>query len=71
VNGRFSKTPFFRDELKGKIHAYANMQFVEGHMSDNDLTLGQPIAYEKGEIMLVVDASNQKLRIAGPFQSKW
>ncbi|MFH0884987.1 MAG: hypothetical protein V1861_04715 [Candidatus Micrarchaeota archaeon] len=71
VNGRFSKTPFFRDELKGKIHAYSNMQFVEGHMTDNDLTLGQPIAYEKGEIMLVVDASNQKLRIAGPFQSKW
>jgi selenocysteine-specific translation elongation factor len=71
VNGRFAKTPFFRDELKGKIHAYANMQFVEGHMTDNDLTLGQPIAYEKGEIMLVVDASNQKLRIAGPFQSKW
>lgn len=71
VNGRFSKTPFFRDELKGKIHAYSNMQFVEGHMSDNDLTLSVPIAYEKGEIMLVVDASNQKLRIAGPFQSKW
>jgi len=71
VNGRFSKTPFFRDEIKGKIHAYTNMQFVEGHMTDNDLTLGQPIAYEKGEIMLVVDASNQKLRIAGPFQSKW
>jgi selenocysteine-specific translation elongation factor len=71
VNGRFSKTPFFRDELKGKIHAYTNLQFVEGHMTDNDLTLGQPIAYEKGEIMLVVDASNQKLRIAGPFQSKW
>ncbi len=71
VNGRFSKTPFYRDELRGKIHAYSNLQFVEGHMTDNDLTLSQPIAYEKGELMLVVDASNQKLRIAGPFQSKW
>lgn len=71
VNGRFSKTPFFKDELRGKIHAYANMQFVEGNMTDNDLTLSQPIAYEKGELMLVVDSSNQKLRIAGPFQSKW
>lgn len=71
VNGRFSKTPFFKDELKGKIHAYSGMQFVEGHMTENDLTLSHPIAYEKGEIMLVVDASNQKLRIAGPFQSKW
>jgi selenocysteine-specific elongation factor len=71
VNGHFSKTPFYKDELKGKIHAYSGLQFVEGHMSENDLTLSEPIAYEKGEIMLVVDASNQKLRIAGPFQSKW
>jgi selenocysteine-specific translation elongation factor len=71
VNGRFLKSPFFKDELKGKIHAYANMQFVEGHISENDLTLSQPIAYEKGELILVVDASNQKLRIAGAFQSKW
>ncbi|MEW6036051.1 MAG: hypothetical protein AB1529_05540 [Candidatus Micrarchaeota archaeon] len=71
VNGRFLRSPFFKDELKGKIHAYANMQFVEGHLSENDLTLSQPIAYEKGELILVVDASNQKLRIAGAFQSKW
>lgn len=71
VNGRFSKSPFFRDELKGKIHAYSNMQFVEGHLSDNDLTLSQPLAFEKGETILVIDASNQKLRIAGTFQSKW
>jgi len=71
INGRFTKSPFFKDELKGKIHAYANFQFVEGNMSDNDLTLSAPMAYEKGELILVVDASNQKLRIAGPFQSKW
>ncbi len=71
VNGRFSRTPFYKDELKGKIHAYSGLQFVEGHMSDNDLTLSHPIAYEKGDLMLIVDASNQKLRVAGPFQSKW
>ncbi len=71
VNGRFLKTPFFKDELKGKIHAYVNMQFVEGHINENDLTLSQPLSYEKGEIILVIDASNQKLRVAGPFQSKW
>ena len=71
VNGRFIRSPFYKDELKGKIHAYANMQFIEGHLSENDLTLSQPIAYEKGELILVVDASNQKLRIAGAFQSKW
>ncbi|VVC02969.1 Uncharacterised protein [Candidatus Bilamarchaeum dharawalense] len=71
VNGRFTKSPFFKDELKGKIHAYTNMQYVEGHLTDNDLTLSAPLAFEKGELILVVDASNQKLRIAGVFQSKW
>jgi selenocysteine-specific translation elongation factor len=71
INGRFIQSPFFKDELKGKIHAYSNMQYVEGHLNENDLTLSQPLAYEKGEIILVVDASNQKLRIAGAFQSKW
>ncbi len=71
VNGRFSKTPFYKDEVHGKIHAYSNLQFVEGNMTENDLTLSKPLAYEKGELILVVDASNQKLRIVGPFQSKW
>ncbi|MFH0737496.1 MAG: hypothetical protein V1827_02270 [Candidatus Micrarchaeota archaeon] len=71
INGRFIRSPFFKDELKGKIHAFTNMQFVEGHLNESDLNLSQPIAYEKGELILVVDASNQKLRIAGAFQSKW
>lgn len=71
VNGRFIPSPFFKDELKGKIHAYTNMQFVEGHLTDNDLTLSEPLAFEKGESILVIDASNQKLRVAGVFQSKW
>lgn len=71
INGRFVKSPFFKDELKGKIHVYSNMQYVEGHLTDNDLTLSAPLAFEKGELILVIDASNQKLRIAGVFQSKW
>jgi len=71
VNGRFVKSPFFKDELKGKIHAYANMQFVEGNVFENELKLSAPLAFEKGELILVVDASNQKLRVAGVFQSKW
>ena len=71
VNGRFIKSPFFKDEIKGKIYAYTNMQFVEGHVTDNDLTLSGQLAFEKGESILVIDASNQKLRIAGVFQSKW
>jgi selenocysteine-specific translation elongation factor len=71
VNGKFVKSPFFKDELKGKIHAYTNMQFVEGNVFENELKLNAPLAFEKGELILVVDASNQKLRIAGVFQSKW
>ena len=71
VNGRFIKSQFFKDELKGKIHVYTNMQFVEGNVTDNDLTLSKPLAFEKGESILVIDSSNQKLRIAGVFQSKW
>jgi hypothetical protein len=71
INGRFMKSPFYKDELKGRIHAYSNMQYVEGVVNENDLTLSAPFAYEKGESILVVDASNQKLRIAGVFRSKW
>ncbi|MDO8553229.1 MAG: hypothetical protein Q7S22_00340 [Candidatus Micrarchaeota archaeon] len=71
VNGKFIKSPFFKDELKGKIHAYVNMQYVEGHVTDIDLNLSVPLAFEKGESILIIDASNQKLRIAGVFQSKW
>ncbi len=71
VNGRFNKSPFFKDDLHGKIFAYSNMQYVEGHVTDNDLTLSSPLAFEKGDSILVIDASNQKLRIAGVFQVKW
>ncbi len=71
VNGKFTKSAFFKDELKGKIYAYLNMQYVEGHVTDNDLTLSSPLAFEKGDSILIIDASNQKLRVAGVFQSKW
>lgn len=71
VNGKFTKSAFFKDELKGKIYAYLNMQYVDGHVTDNDLTLSSPLAFEKGDSILIIDASNQKLRVAGVFQSKW
>jgi selenocysteine-specific translation elongation factor len=71
INGHFTKSPFYKDELKGRIHAYSNLQYVEGVVNENDLNLSAPLAYEKGETILVIDASNQKLRIAGAFRSKW
>lgn len=71
VNGRFSKSPFYKDELKGKVHAYFGFQFSECTVSENELQLDKPMAFEKGERILIIDNSNQKLRIAGVFQSKW
>jgi len=71
VNGKFSKSPFFKDELRGKIHAYSNMQFIEGTVSENELKLDRPMAFLKGDLVAIIDASNQKLRVAGVFQSKW
>ena len=71
VNGRFLKSPFFKDDLDHKVHIYHNYQFVEGNVSDNELRLDKPIAYQKGDRILVVDPSNQKLRIAGVFTSAW
>lgn len=71
INGRFVKNPFYKDELNPRIHAYSNMQYVEGHMSDSDLTFKEQFAFTKGESILILDSSNQKLRIAGVFQSKW
>ena len=35
LNGTFSKNPFFKDELKGKVHAYLNYQFVECVVLEN------------------------------------
>ena len=71
VNGRFIKSPFFKDDLEHKIHAYHNYQFVEAMVSSSELRLDKPLAYKKGDRILVVDSSNQKIRIAGVFTSAW
>lgn len=71
IRGRFVQSPFFKDDLEHKIQVYHNYQFVEGKVSDNELVLDKPIAYQKGDRLLVVDQSNQKLRIAGAFTSAW
>ncbi|MFH2106993.1 MAG: hypothetical protein ABII22_07070 [Candidatus Micrarchaeota archaeon] len=71
VKGRFSQSPFYKDELNPRVHVYANMQYLEGQITENDITLNKPMAFKKGQSILIIDASNQKLRIAGVFQSKW
>ena len=69
VQGRFSKSKFYSDEIKGKLHAYSGFQFKECTVSDVDLKLDSEIAFEKRDNILVIDASNQKLRIVGVFQT--
>ncbi len=71
INGRFIKSPFFKEDIEHKVHAYHNYQFVECEVSDSELMLDKPIAHQKGDRMLVIDSSNQKLRIAGIFASAW
>jgi selenocysteine-specific translation elongation factor len=69
AQGRFTKSKFYTDEIKGKMHAYSNFQFNECTVSDNDLKLDKEMAFEKRDSVLLIDASNQKLRIAGVFQT--
>jgi len=71
VNGRFVKSRFYKDEIRGKMHAYSGFQLTECNVMDSELKLDKPHAFEKGDRLLVIDASNQKLRIAGFFESKW
>jgi selenocysteine-specific translation elongation factor len=65
--GTLYKSPFYRAELPRKIHAYSNFQFIEGKASDSSLELEKPIAARGGEPLLIVYASNPKLRICGAF----
>ena len=67
--GKFTKSKFYTDEIKGKIHAYSNFQFKECTVTDVDLKLDNEMAFEKRDNIIVVDASNQKLRIAGVFST--
>jgi selenocysteine-specific translation elongation factor len=67
INGRFTKNRFYMDEIKGKVHAYSGFQFIECTVSENELKLDNDMAFERREKILIIDASNQKLRISGVF----
>jgi selenocysteine-specific translation elongation factor len=69
IQGKFTKSKFYSDEIKGKMHAYSAFQFKECTVTDVDLKLDNEMAFEKRDSILVIDASNQKLRIAGVFNT--
>lgn len=71
MNGRFMKSQFYRDEIRGKMHAYSNLQFVSAVVSEGELKTEKPIASRKGELILVCDPSNPKLRVVGVFTPTW
>ncbi|MBD3398593.1 hypothetical protein GF412_05115 [Candidatus Micrarchaeota archaeon] len=70
VPGSFSKSPFYKGELPKKIHAYSNLQFVEGSISGPGLLLDKPIAFKDSERLLIADPGSPKLRICGVFEAK-
>ncbi len=67
IPGTLSKSPFYKSGLPKKIHAYTNLQFVEGTVSDSQLSLEKPLAFLGGKPILLVDPGNPKLRICGTF----
>ena len=69
IPGRFTKSPFYRQEVPGKIHAYSNFQFVEGSISGSGLSLEKPLAFRSSERILITDPGSPGLRICGIFSA--
>ncbi|MEM4359437.1 MAG: EF-Tu/IF-2/RF-3 family GTPase [Candidatus Bilamarchaeaceae archaeon] len=67
IMGRFNKNPFYKDDLNRKLSFFYSFQSAEGTVLENSISLDKEIAYRKRDPLLVVDASNQKLRIVGSF----
>lgn len=67
VLGRFEKSPFFKDDLNRKVHACLNFQFLECRVSETELKCDTPLSYRGHDRIIVLDPSNQKLRVVGAF----
>ncbi|MFA5412678.1 MAG: hypothetical protein WC350_05020 [Candidatus Micrarchaeia archaeon] len=67
VIGRFEKSPFFKDDLNRKVHACLNFQFLECRVSDAELKCDTPLSFRSHDRIIVLDPSNQKLRVVGAF----
>lgn len=67
VLGKFEKSPFFKDDLNRKVHACLNFQFLECRVSETELKCDTPLSYRGHDRIIVLDPSNQKLRVVGAF----
>ncbi|NYZ77424.1 hypothetical protein H0O02_03870 [Candidatus Micrarchaeota archaeon] len=67
IMGRFQQSPFFKDDISRKLHFCYGFNSVEGNVMENSIALDREMSYRKRDPLLVVDASNQKLRIVGSF----
>jgi len=67
IMGRFQKSPFFVADTNRKLHFCYGFNSVEGYVLENSISLDKEIPYRKRDPLLVLDPSNQKLRIVGSF----
>lgn len=67
VLGRFEQSPFYKDDLNRKVHACLNFQFLECMVSPSELKCDTPISFRGRDRIIVLDPSNQKLRVVGAF----
>ncbi len=68
--GQFTVSPFYKASVPKKIHAYLNLQFIEGTLEGQTLVLEKQIAFRQGERILITDPGSSKLRICGVFTPK-
>ncbi len=67
IMGRFQKSPFFAADTNRKLHFCYGFNSVEGYVLENSISLDKEIPYRKRDPLLILDPSNQKLRIVGSF----
>lgn len=67
IMGRFQQSPFFKDDIARKLHFCYGFNSVEGNVMENSIALDREMSYRKRDPLLVLDPSNQKLRIVGSF----
>ena len=67
VMGNFRQSPFYKDDISRKLSFCYGMSTVEGRVLDNSISLDKELTVRKRDPVLVMDPSNQKLRIVGSF----
>jgi selenocysteine-specific translation elongation factor len=67
IMGKFQQSQFYKDDINRKLHFCYGFNMVEGKVLENSISLDREMPYRKRDPFLVLDPSNQKLRIVGSF----